>query len=1106
MQNGYNNIIERIDAFIRKYYQSLIFKGIFLFLLAWLVIYLAGISIEYFAWLPVKTRTIVFYSGLFIYLFLFSRYILLPLLWFLGIGKSLSRKQAAGMLSEHFPEMKDKLLNILELKELESNNGISEELILASIDQKTEELRNYSFNRAIDFRPMKKYARYFIISLVLFALLFIIKPSLITEGTERIIHYKTFYEKPAPFHFTLLNKSLISERGKDITIQLQVDGEYIPEMVYIHYGGNNFLMNKEKTTQFSYTFKHLNNSLPFFFQAENIPSETYNIEVFPTPSILDFQVKITVPSYTFEDNRVLKNIGDFSLPAGSMVEWTIETSNINSLIFTLGKDTLGGNLDEQGIFSIKKRLLENSAYAISAKNDYIEKNNLLKYFIHVVPDLYPQIDVVPASDSLKPFLTFYRGSISDDYGFSTLYFHLLNENDKDSLIEIPIDKNLQDQEFYYAFDFSSLNTSELSEVEYYFEVWDNDRVNGFKATKSSAYVFSLPSKADIDSLENKAGEKMQKLLDESKRLSDELKKDVKKLREKNLEENLSSWEQSQMIENVLDKQQSLEEMLKELQEQNQLKNELENTLGQKEDELLEKQEQIQELLDELLDDEMKKLLEELQKLQENFNQEKLDELSKDMEMSYDDLNEQLEKNLELLKHYEVEKELNETIDELNELSEKQDQLGKETLDKKSDTEELAKKEAQQKKDFDQLNKKYQDLQKKNSELSKPMPMDDMNQEFNQGNENFNQDQQNLQQNKRKKAGSGMKKNSQHLKKMSNSLQMMMQSGMMNQQSENLKDLEQIIENLISFSFEQEDLLLKTKNTEKDNPLVIQLMANQQKINRDFEIIRDSLNALGARVPQLGKYINKELLNIRKRNTKIEDLYQNLHLFKVASEQQFVMTSANNLALLLSEAKEQMQQEMSMQMAGQQQCQKPGQGMPMMQSMQQMQKSMKDQLKGMIEQMKNGGKNGQKMDQDALNKRLAQMMAQQEIFKQMMKKYGQKNGISPQTQKILNEINKLVDENKKQIVKKNVTPELLKRQELILTRLLEAEKSDNEREIEKKRKSTENKKELISNPEKYFEYKERKNNFNELFEYQNLKLSNYFKNKYRNYLQKLNKSE
>jgi hypothetical protein len=79
-----------------------------------------------------------------------------------------------------------------------------------------------------------------------------------------------------------------------------------------------------------------------------------------------------------------------------------------------------------------------------------------------------------------------------------------------------------------------------------------------------------------------------------------------------------------------------------------------------------------------------------------------------------------------------------------------------------------------------------------------------------------------------------------------------------------------------------------------------------------------------------------------------------------------------------------------------------------------------------------------------------------------------------------------------------------RQEQILTRLLEAEKSDYERETENKRESTEGKNNKISNPEQIFKYKGVNSQYNEILEGSKIKLSKYYTNKYKEYMIHLNK--
>ena len=82
------------------------------------------------------------------------------------------------------------------------------------------------------------------------------------------------------------------------------------------------------------------------------------------------------------------------------------------------------------------------------------------------------------------------------------------------------------------------------------------------------------------------------------------------------------------------------------------------------------------------------------------------------------------------------------------------------------------------------------------------------------------------------------------------LSMMLSSCKGNQNFENLETLRQILDNLISISFSQEELILKTKETNKNSSEFIQIIRTQKKIKDDSEIVKDSLLALSKRVIEI----------------------------------------------------------------------------------------------------------------------------------------------------------------------------------------------------------------------------------------------------------------
>jgi len=103
---------------------------------------------------------------------------------------------------------------------------------------------------------------------------------------------------------------------------------------------------------------------------------------------------------------------------------------------------------------------------------------------------------------------------------------------------------------------------------------------------------------------------------------------------------------------------------------------------------------------------------------------------------------------------------------------------------------------------------------------------------------------------------------------------------------------------------------------------------------------------------------------------------------------------------------------------------------------------------------------------------------------------------------LQAIDQLLEQSRKDLINRNINGELINRQNLILSKLLEAEKSEIERDFEDKRESktaTDIKK---VNPEGYFEYKDKTKNENELLKRNNNQLRNFYDQKYNSFLNQI----
>ena len=101
-------------------------------------------------------------------------WIALPFLSYIKLGNRISHEQAASIIGQHFQDVKDKLLNILQLRQ--QAGGVSKELIVASIEQKSSEIKIVPFGKAIDLSLNRKYLKYALPPLLLLLAIFLGSP------------------------------------------------------------------------------------------------------------------------------------------------------------------------------------------------------------------------------------------------------------------------------------------------------------------------------------------------------------------------------------------------------------------------------------------------------------------------------------------------------------------------------------------------------------------------------------------------------------------------------------------------------------------------------------------------------------------------------------------------------------------------------------------------------------------------------------------------------------------------------------------------------------------------------------------------------------------
>lgn len=1110
--DSYGLLLAKLQEFIRKYYINRIIKGGIYFAALFLISFLLVTVFEYFGHFGTGTRTVLFYTFLAINLFILVRYIIIPLGKLFNLGQTLSYNQAADIIGQHFGEVKDKLLNTLQLKAQagQHGNGMQKSLIEASINQKINELKPVPFVNAVDYKSNRKYLKYALIPFAVLLILLFSAPYMLVESTTRLVEHNKKFVRQAPFEFVLENDSLVGIKQEDYKVNLKIKGKELPAEVFVVVDGNPFKMLPNAKNEFEYTLKNLQKDLSFQFTANGFSSEDYDLKVLPRPFLQKFEVKLSYPSYLGKKDDILQNVGDLTIPQGTKVSWNFYAENTEGIELLFKEQETKAERKGTNLYTYNNRFLKDDSYYLKIHNQYLQSSDSIQYFVNVIPDAFPSVQVIQEQDSMKLKNLYFTGEISDDYGFNRLLFSYRYSKSEDSAKmrkplqrqSIAIASNKLMQNFYHFWDVNQLDIKPGDEIEYYFEVWDNDGVNGSKSARSQKFHFKAPSEKELEEKTEASNQNIQDKMETAIRQAAQLQKDMQEAKMKMMEKKNMDWQDKKFIEDILKKQEKLQNTVNDIQKEFNKNLQEQQEFKEMDEKILEKQKALQEMFDKVMDEETKKLLEQFQKMLDENKKEDLQKQIEKMNLEDKEVEKELDRMMELFKQMAFEQKLQENIDKLEKLAKEQEKLAKESEQKNANSEEIKKKQDELNKKFDELKKDMEELNKKNDELENKHDLEETKKEQEDIENEMDQSSESLQSKQNKKASQSQKSAASKMQKMSEKMKDM-QSAMEEEESgEDYQALRQILENLMYLSFEQEKVMNEFKTLNNYNPRYVELSQKQRKLKDDAKMIEDSLLALSKRVMQIKSFVNKEIGLINFNMDKSLEFLADRSTPQARVHQQFTMTSVNNLAVMLSEVMKQMQQQMAeseCKKSGGKACKmpkKPGKGKPSMKQMREMQ----EQLNGQMQMMKSGqGKQGQ------MSKELAQMAARQEAIRrelqkmqqQMDKEKGSKPGMGG-----MNELQKMMDKTEEEILNRKITEETIKRQKDILVRMLEFEKAEKQQEFEEKRESKTATDQNRGTPPSLEKYKQMKEKEVELLRSVPPALNPYYRGKVKEYFQNL----
>jgi hypothetical protein len=1114
-ESTYNQIIDKIKSARRKENSSILFNGLFKTLGLTLAVLMISVFIESLAHGDTLLRTILAGCVFVTFVVSFGIFLYPGLIRALNIKNNPTIDDIALRIGNHYPEIKDNLCNAIQLIPITKNpRGMSPSLALAAFEHVAEMIQPKDFNIIVKDEEIKKNLILFFIAAVIFAGSIGLFQSTLGEAFFRVVNFRSSFLPPVPFTIDIspLNETLV--RGDKAKIEVRVGG-IAPQTIKLHIKEElqeKFDVIELRPTiegKFQYEFNSLKNSIEFFASSEwysdQIETKHGMIKIIDKPIVKAMNGRLIYPSYTklapknFDEKNAdltglvgsrvsLDIIVNKDIKNGKIVFIKREIANIDTAKSNRTNDSLFYDLKIEGRKASGEFIIKHSGYyfiEIEDKENY-KNESPINYTIVAQNDYYPEISLIePISDveiNANGLLAI-KFKMSDDYGFSTLkLFYRLAESpytspdEKFSSIDIGFSKEELSLELTYIWDLNKLSIMPDDKFEFYLEIKDNDIISGPKSAKTQAIGVRLPSLREIQKESEMSQQKVEQNLEKLMKEALDVKKDMEELNKDLIKQNNkqkeADWKDKKKAEDIMKKQDALKEKLSDIQKnlEDATKSLQENNLISPE--TLEKYQELQNLMKQVDSPELKMMQQKMQQALQKMNQEQLKKAMEQVKFNDEQFRKNIERALNLLKRLQAEQKADALQKRAEDLQKQQDALAEQTektnpKDQKA-KDELSKRQEKLQSELKNLNKDLLDLEKLMKEIGeKEMPMDDLK----DAEESLNMEEtssemqtskENMEKSDMEKSSKSQKKASKNLKNFAEKMGGMKKKMQKQSKEETMRQMQKSISDLQELSKQQESVKNKTAGADYNSTSIPQFAQNQAELFESMANVAKGMSELSQKsfavTQEMGVEMSNGLTQMRDAVEKMADRNT-----QGASQNQGQAMSSMNKAI------GQMQEMMSaMKKQGSGSCDnpggtgqgegdgdgKPGSGMSFSQKMQQIAAEQQAINQALQKMMQGGSGQGGKMsmEQQAMQGKLADKQGgAQKSVDELAKE--QKN-YAPNKQKLgeLERISAEMKEIMSEIKSKGATPETLKRQERILSRLLDATKSVYDRDYEKKREA------------------------------------------------------
>ncbi len=326
----YTEVISKLERYCRKKYLLQAIIGLQIALLIATAVFTVFALLELIAHFNSSLRTFIFYftvtaiGGTIIYL------LLIPALRYFKFFRNESYFNVAGKIGEHFPEIKDDLLNTMQLVSSNDDKIYSPRLINAAFQNVYNRTKNIKFDSIISFKKVKSAFIYFSSLAVVVILMFLFIPGL-NAASYRLVNYDQEFIEPPKFTFKVFPGDSEITKGDDILISVSVEGESPGEIYFATKNKEDVEFAFKRGTpdslgNFNFNFVSVRSSFKYFAVSDEIKSDEYEITVIDRPIVETIELEIIPPAYSKIEKTFQQDNGNITSLVGTRV-------NINTLFY-----------------------------------------------------------------------------------------------------------------------------------------------------------------------------------------------------------------------------------------------------------------------------------------------------------------------------------------------------------------------------------------------------------------------------------------------------------------------------------------------------------------------------------------------------------------------------------------------------------------------------------------------------------------------------------------------------------------------------------------------------------------------------------------------------